>query len=205
MRPLLLISCLILLLGCTTAYKSLQPATGNVNDILKFKPIFTTALYKTEVNVAGRYLSGLLMLKKMADSSTRILFSTETGFKFFDFGILNDGSFKVYYVIKQMNKKPVIKTLRKDFEWILMQPLKTSNVIIRKDEQFIYYIFPQSKGFNTYITNIAGNELVRMERSSKRKPVAEAINKDYRNGLPDSIGISHKNFNFSIGLKRVEQ
>lgn len=194
-----------MLLGCTSAYKSLQSTAGNVNSIQKFKPVFTSALYKARVNIAGKYLSGLLMIKKMPDSSVRVLFSNEMGFKFFDFGFLNDGGFKVYYVIKKMNKKPVIQTLRKDFELILMQTLNTSEAFIRKDDQLIYYIFPQSKGFNTYITNSAGDELVRMERSSKRRPVVEVRAKGYIHGLPDSIAISHKNFNFSIDLKRLER
>jgi hypothetical protein len=29
--------------------------------------------------------------------------------------------------------------------------------------------------------------------------------KDYTNGIPDTIGISHKTFSFTIGLKRIEQ
>ena len=205
MRCLLLISCLLFLLGCTSIYKSLQPATGNVNDLQKFKPVFTTALYRTQVNVVGKYLSGLLMIKKMPDSSVRIIFSNEMGFKFFDFGFLNDGGFKVHFVINKMNKKAAIKMLRKDFELILMQALQTSNASIRKDDQYVYYIFRQSNGFNTYVINSAGNELIRMERSSKRKPVMEAIRKDAINGLPDSIAVSHKNFNLTIALKKLER
>ena len=205
MRCLLLISCLLFLLGCTSIYKSLQPATGNVNDIQKFKPVFTTALYRTQVNVVGKYLSGLLMIKKMPDSSVRVIFSNEMGFKFFDFGFLNDGGFKVHFVINKMNKKAAIKMLRKDFELILMQALQTSNASIRKDDQYVYYIFRQSNGFNTYVINSAGNELIRMERSSKRKPVMEAIRKDAINGLPDSIAVSHKNFNLTIALKKLER
>ena len=205
MRCLPLISCLVVLLGCTSAYKGLEPVTGNINNIQKFKPVFTTALYRTQVNVAGKYLSGLLVIKKMPDSSVRILFSNEMGLKFFDFGFLNNGNFEVYYVIKQMNKKAVIKTLRKDFELILMRSLQGSNAFIRKDNQFIYYVFPQSKGFYTYITNSPGDKLVRMERSSKRKPVVEVISKDYIHGVPDSIAVSHKNFDFTIGLKRIER
>jgi hypothetical protein len=29
--------------------------------------------------------------------------------------------------------------------------------------------------------------------------------KNYTHGIPDTIGISHKTFNFTIGLKRIEQ
>jgi hypothetical protein len=141
----------------------------------------------------------------MPDSSIRMVFSNEMGFKFFDFEFAPDGNFKVYSVIKQMNKKPVLKTLRKDFELILMERLDSAVVSVRTNNGLLYYVFPQTKGYNYYITDSTGERLVRMERASKRKTVVEAVMKDYINGIPDTIGISHKTFNFTIGLKRIER
>lgn len=205
MRYLLLISCLIIQLGCVSAYKNLQHTTGDPGNVQRFKPVITTALYKIDVNVVGKYLSGLLLLKTMPDSSIRMVFSNEMGFKFFDFEFASGGRFKVNYIIKKMNRQPVIKTLRNDFQLVLMCSLDPSTAYVRKDSSFLYYVFPQSKGFYYYITNPAGDELVRMERSSKRKPVVEAIMKDYHNGMPDTIGITHKTFHFTIGLKKIER
>jgi len=205
MRYLLLNSCVLLLLSCAGIHKNLQTETGDVNSIQKFKPSFTVALYKTEVNVTGKYLSGLLLMKQMPDSSLRVVFSNEMGFKFFDFAFLPDGSFKVFTITKQMDKKAVITTLRKDFELVLMRGLNPATGFIRSDSQYVYYIFPETKGFYHYITNKEGDKLVRMERSSKKKVVVEAITTNNAGGIPDSIGISHKNFNFTIGLKRIVQ
>ena len=205
MRYLLLSSFLVLLLGCSSPYKHLQVTKADVVDLQKFKPLFTVALYKANVNVAGNYLSGLLLIKKMPDSSTRLVFSNEIGFKFFDFEFSNTGKFKVFSIIKKINKKAVIKTLQKDFELIMMNTINSNNVIFREDSVgLIYYTFPQTSGYYHYITNIASNKLVRMERSSKRKKVLEAIMTNYRNGIPDTIGITHKNFNFTIGLKQLK-
>jgi hypothetical protein len=44
-----------------------------------------------------------------------------------------------------------------------------------------------------------------MERASKKKTVVSAIMKNYSNGIPDTIGISHKTFSFTIGLKKLER
>jgi hypothetical protein len=203
MRCLLLISCLIVQLGCRSVYRNLQDTTGDIDSLKKFRPAVTTALYRTNVNIIGKYLSGLLLLKTMPDSSIRVVFSTETGFKFFDLEFASGGRFKVNYVIKKMNRRPVITTLRQDFSLVLMLSLDTSAAHIRKDSQYLYYVFPQKKGFYYYITNPAGDELVRMERSSKRKPVVEAIMRNYNNGMPDTIGITHKYFTFTIGLKKL--
>ncbi|MBK5272537.1 MAG: hypothetical protein JJE22_16160 [Bacteroidia bacterium] len=204
-RYLLLSSCLFVFIGCSPFYRQMQPSAGNVSGLAKFKPAFTVALYTAQVDVVGNHLSGLLLIKKMPDSSIRMVFSNEMGFKFFDFEFTPDGNFKVYSVIKQMNKKPVLTTLRKDFELILMQRLDSTAASVRTSNRLLYYVFPQAKGYNYYITDSTGEMLVRMERASKRKTVVEAVMKDYTNGIPDTIGISHKTFNFTIGLKRIQQ
>src|SRR6187549_3455737 len=110
MRCLLLISGIMLAVACGSSYKNLQSATGDVSCLQKFKPAIRSELYNTQVNVIGKHLSGLLILKTMADSSIRMVFSNEVGFKYFDFEFSVDGKFKVFYVIKQMNKKAVLNT-----------------------------------------------------------------------------------------------
>ena len=210
MRPfrilyLILSSCLLLLFSCAPVHKQMQSATADVHVLQKFKPAFTVALYNTTVDVVGNHLSGLLLIKKMPDSSTRMVFSNEMGFSFFDFEFADDGKFKVYSITKQMNKKSVIKTLQHDFELILMNNLDNSKAVVKTNEGLTYFIFPQSKGFNYYITSQSGDELVRMERASNKKTIVEAVMKNYQNGIPDTIGISHKTFEFNIGLKKIER
>ncbi len=206
---LILSSCLPIAIGimlaCSPAHQQMQSASADVTVLQKFKPAFTVALYNTTVDVVGNHLSGLLLIKKMPDSSTRMVFSNEMGFTFFDFEFAADGSFKVYSIIKKLNKRSVIKTLRHNFELVLMNNLDNSKATVRTKDGFIYFIFPQPKGFNYYITNQTGDELVRMERASNKKTIVEAVMKNYINGIPDTIGISHKTFEFNIGLKRIER
>ena len=120
MRCLLFSSVLFVLAGCASVYKHLQPAAGDPAALQKFRPSFSVALYKAGIDVVGNHLSGLLLIKKMPDSSMRLVFSNEIGVKFFDFEFSADGRFKVFSIIKQMDKKAVIKTLRKDFELVMM-------------------------------------------------------------------------------------
>jgi hypothetical protein len=198
-------NCLLLFMACSPLYRQMQTTNGDISVLKKFKPSFSVVLYKTEVDVIGNHLSGLLLIKKMQDSSTRMVFSNEIGFKFFDFEFLPDGNFKVHSVIKKMNRKSVLKTLRNDFALILMQHMDSTAASVRTKNGLIYYVFPQTKGYNYYITDSTGDNLIRMERASKRKTVVQAIMKDYINGVPDTIGISHQTFNFTIGLKRIER
>ena len=202
----LLISMMFLFSACASQYRHLQQATGNSNCLEKFKPVFTRALYYTQVNVTGKHLSGLLLIKQMPDSSTRMVFSNEAGYKFFDFEYTQTGDFKVYQVIDQLDKKPVITTLRKDFELVMMHANVMQNGFVKKDSSgLVYYGFPEKKGYNYYITDADCSKLVSMERASNRKAVVKAVMKDYRDGIPDTIGISHTGFQFDIGLKKLEQ
>jgi hypothetical protein len=196
---------MLLVMGCSSAYRQLQPATNDTSLLQKFRPVFSTALYRTSVDVMGRHLSGLLLIKRMPDSSLRMVFSNEVGFKFFDFEFSKDGAFRVFSIIRQMNKKAVINTLRKDFELLLMERLDMGRAITRTGDGLVYYSFPKDKGYDHYITDTTGTRLVRMERSSKRKPVMDAIMRNYIGGMPDTIGITHRNFNFTIALKRIER
>jgi hypothetical protein len=205
MRYLLLGSCLLILAGCSSRYKGLQPATGNINAIQKFAPSVKRALYKCDVDVTGHHLSGLLLFKTLPDSSVRVVFSNEMGLKFFDFEFKPNGDFKVYYVIKMMDKGPVIKTLKKDFELVMLPKPDAQGAYLLKDERSLYYVFPKPKGTYCYITDLAGTELTTMEICSPHKAIVQAMMKNYSEGVPDTIGITHKNFSFTIGLKKIER
>lgn len=195
----------MLLCSCRSVYNGLQPAEGNIQHLMNYKPAFTSTLYKTSVDVVGHHLGGLLLIKKMPDSSTRMVFSNEMGIKFFDFAFEANGDFKVYHIMKQLNKKAVITTLRKDLQLILMDHIEPEMITIKKDDQYLYYGIPVKGGDNYYIMDAIDHSLVRIERASKRKPVAELVMLNYINGIPDTIGISHKGFEFNIVLKRIER
>jgi hypothetical protein len=188
--------------SCSSAYKGLQRAEGENDCIASFKPVFSRALYNTSVNVVGKHLSGLLIIKTMPDSSVRMVFSNEAGFKFFDFGFKKD-DFTVYYIFEQMNKKPVIKTLRKDFQLVLMTHLQSADSYFLQKNDDYYHSFRDGKDYYHYVTDASCTKLLGMERAGRRKKVMEAVMQDYQNGIPDTIGIKHSNFSFTIELKRI--
>jgi hypothetical protein len=115
----------------------------------KFKPDFTNALYYTEVNVIGKHLSGLLLIKLMPTAAHAWCFPTKLALNSSILSLQKMGSFKVFYIIDQMNKKAVITTLRKDFEIIMMQPANMQHGYMSRniDSGYNYYAFPTGKRF----------------------------------------------------------
>lgn len=203
MRCLLFVSMLVLAASCSSAYKHAQRISVQQNCVAPFQPQFTRTLYSAQVDVVGKHLSGLLIIKKMPDSSIRMVFANEAGFKFFDFGF-NRSAFTVYHIIEQMDKKAVIKTLRKDFELLLMQPLNTVQPYTMLLNQETYQVYASGKDHYYYITDSTCSKLIRMERGSKRKKVTEIHTSGIRNTIPDSVHIQHHNFNFTITLKQLQ-
>jgi hypothetical protein len=133
----LLFAELLFLAGCASAYKDLQPVEGTASCLNKFIPSFTTNWYTAKVDVEGRHISGLLLVKTMADSSTRIVFTNEAGIKFLDVGF-NKNEFEVFSIMKALDKKAVVNTLEKDFELMLLKPAMNGHLVIseRANERY---------------------------------------------------------------------
>jgi hypothetical protein len=115
MRCLLFNSIIALcLLGCASEYAHLQKTDNDANCPSKLLPlVIETSWYDASVDVVGKHISGLLLIKNMPDSSTRVVFTNEAGITFFDFSFSKEGQFSVVSVIKQFDRKVVIQTLEK--------------------------------------------------------------------------------------------
>lgn len=176
---------------------------GDSSQLRKFIPEFGRGLYQTSVDVVGNHLSGLLLIKKMPDSATRILFTNEMGVSYFDFEFAKDGRFIVHSIIKKMNKPAVKKTLKNDFQLVLMNQVGYQQPELRYHNGQLYHIFKVGKGYYYYITDSLQQQLLEMERASAKKVVVKAHMLNFNDGIPDSIGISHTGFEFNISLKRI--
>ncbi len=184
-------------------YNHLKPATGDVNCIRKFTPKFSNSLYSAGVDVTTHHFSGILFFKAMPDSSTRVVFTNEMGVKFFDFAFTKDNRFIKHYVMAKLDKKVIVKALHKDLELVILHQ-DLSNAVLLKDSIYNYTAIPNKKGNDYYITD-GCSKLIRIEKSSKTKPVVEVQMLNYKDGVPDSINISHQNFKFDIVLKRIKK
>jgi hypothetical protein len=193
----------VVLFSCKSQYCNLKQVDGDVNCIKKFSPKFKQTLYSAYVDVTRHHFSGILYFKLMPDSSMRVVFTNEMGIKFFDFGFTSDNHFTKYYILPEMDKKVVVTALRKDMELALLRP-DIARAKILEDAAYTYIAVPDKGGHDYYVTEHC-EKLVRIEKSSKRKPVEIIQLFNYRDGVPDSIDIQHKNFKFRIALKRIEK
>jgi len=200
MRYLLFSFFSVLLVGCASEYSYLKSASADATCADKIKPIhLNTTWYTTAVDVYDKHISGLLLIKSMPDSSIRVVFTNEAGVTFFDFGFLVDGTFKVHSIVSQLDKKPVIQTLRKDFELILGLPFRTGNIQRWEGNDQIFFGVKQKKETAYFITSKDCASLRNIELGSKRKrKVSVQVLGSYPS--PEGFEISHLLFDMKLKL-----
>ena len=195
-----------LLLSCTSAYRSLKPAQVDVACTGKMIPSsITTSWYQASIDVANKHLSGLVLIKNMPDSSQRVVFTSEAGVTFFDFGFKRPEKFTVHSIIKKLDRKPLIKTLRKDFELMLGKPFARGGLQSWKTQNENFFGVTQNKETAYFITNKDCSSLRRLELGTKRKRKVsiQIIGAGYP--LPDTLDITHYIFPLKIRLTRFQK
>ena len=198
-----LLSSVLLFFSCgVSPYIQLKEDPAKTDCLNKFVPTFTSELYSTYANVKGHHLSGLLVFKKMPDATTRVVFSSEMGLKFFDFEF-SESNFKVHYCIRQLNRKPVVMQLKKDLEMILMNKVVPAKAKPMRSDTESYFKFMSGKEEAYYITDPDCNRLVRIEGAAKKKKKVIINLSGGQGAMPDSIYIAHQLFDFNISLKKL--
>jgi hypothetical protein len=203
---LLLFSLFLLVLGCASDYKMLQPISVDQECLGRTKPPeLETSWYTAGVDVVGRHLSGLLLIKVMPDETKRIVFTNESGVTLFDLGFGTGGTFTVHSIIPQLDKKAVVGLLRDDFSLLLGLPFKSEKWVAFSTEGEKYIGVAEKKEMHYIISDGNCSALRRLETGSKRKrKLTIALNgNDMRK--PDSIVLQHHTFEMKIELKKIER
>jgi hypothetical protein len=216
MRYFLCVSLLCLLSSCRVreyqkAVKAPEVVQNTFSDqSTSYQPVFDKVLYNCVVDgktpLGKRYhLSGLLFIKQLEEGK-RVVFQNQMGITYFDFGWDNNGNFSVHNIMSQMDKAPLIKTLKKDFELLLFYnlPQKSSGVYaLPKYPEDHYLKFDLSKGFVYYIFD-QQQLLNRIENADDRKKVTIMKTSPTKTGnLPETIQINHLKANFTIQLQQL--
>ncbi len=202
MKNLLLSSFFLLLIGCTPGHygllekaKSPLPLPTSI-----FGDNFNSFLFKTNISIYGKEVSGLLVTKQIeSHDDYRVIFTTELGMKLFDFEF-KDTLFTLHYCVPQFNRPALLKTIQMDMEILLMTTInngsKSADLMDKKGEYDIKRI-EFHKMYNYYFREKTFGHIVKIEHSKKRTKKVEFLLTDYQDNFPAKINIRH----FDIKLK----
>lgn len=161
-----------------------------------------SARFTTQIDFYKKHLSGLMIFKATDDTTERVVFMTETGFKFFDLEFTPHTA-TVKYIIPSLNKKVIVNTLIRDLGYLAVPPLENSAHDQPKSDSNTTFRFPRGKGYDYYVTDKCCKALQRIEYGTDRK---KTLIIDFNNGVNSEAGtinIAHQNVKLTIFLRQI--
>jgi hypothetical protein len=169
-------------------------------------PYFSNAeidyVYKAKIEVYGKNFGGILIIKKIAAESHRVVFTTEFGSKLFDFQF-EDDTFTKNFVIEDLDKKFIINILKDDFKLLVNEKAKILEVY-ESENQRIYKTHNDER-FNFYFINAGTGQLQKIVNTSKTKEKMEIDFMSSDGKIADTIAIKHSNIKLTIDLEKFKK
>lgn len=100
-------------------------------------------LYSGKIEAYGNSLNGILIVKKISETQKRVALLSDFGNTLMDFKIEN-GEVEVNYILEDLNKKIIVKKLKKYFELLVNSEYQVE-AIYKKEGENIYTSKFQSK------------------------------------------------------------
>ncbi len=201
----ILISLLILLgLSSCTLSTTKDLVETNITKTIFTNPYFSDTtkdyVYKANIEVYGKHLGGLMIIKKTANKHHRVVFATEFGSKILDMELIND-TFKINFVLDELNKKIILNTLKKDFK-ILLQENHSIEKTYSNDGAIVYQS-QVDKRTNFFFVNDCSRELKKIVNTSKTKEKVVVTFDTIEKSLAKEVSINHKNIKLKIELRHL--
>lgn len=162
-------------------------------------------VYKAKINVYGRNLGGILIIKKLGPEKHRVVFTTEFGSKLFDFQF-EGGSFSRNFVAEELDKKFIVNVLKDDFKLLISERAQ----VLETYESATENIFKTKSDtrFNFYFVDKESERLEKIVNTSKTKEKVEvnfSFSKDGPADIADTIVIKHNNIKLKIDLHKFKE
>lgn len=161
----------------------------------------TDYVYKAHISVYGKDFGGIFIAKKINDTLYRAAFTTEFGNKLFDFEI-TDNSFKVNYILEELDKGIIVNTLKRDFTLLLKANHSISGQY--ENENNIVYKSADRGRYNYLFTDKASGRLSKIVNATKSKEKIVINFSQENNILAKNIVIDHKNISLKISLNYIQ-
>jgi hypothetical protein len=165
--------------------------------------VVTNAKYLTQFDIYGKHLSGIMLFKRTTDSTERVVFTNQMGFKFFDFEISAD-TFKTIYMLDKMNKPYIVNTLYKDLAMLCAPGSTRGTVVENFEEESLYRQQLNKKEYLYYYTPYNSSTPNKIEIGTLQKPKVVATISNDSIGDAQNIDIQHKNIKLRVRFTLIK-
>lgn len=159
-------------------------------------------VYKCQIDIYKNHVSGILIIKKISETTHRVVLTSDFGNKLIDFEISED-DFKLNYVLPDLDKKIVINFLRNDFQQLLKQKYPVTESFENENSK-IYLSKMDKKGYYLFF-NKENNLLKQIVYTKNNKEKIDFTFDAKKNTFADSLNLQHKDFKINIKLFQITE
>ena len=185
----------------TPAGTSISSSASTVVENTYFSSPETDYLYRTQIEIYGNNLSGILIIKKISDDIHRVAMTTDFGNKMLDFEI-SETAFKINYLIPDLDRKVVKNILEKDFRALLKESYDVTEV--SEDAAFKIFATENPKGKNFLFYGKKDGLLKKTVITQNGKEKVNFLFDGKSAIFADSITLIHKDFRLKIKLNHIK-
>lgn len=159
-------------------------------------------VYKCQMEVYGNDISGILIIKKISETTHRVVMTSDFGNKMIDFEI-SDNDFKLNYVLEDLNKKMVINFLKNDFQELLKQKYPITESFENNDSK-IYLSNIDKKQYYLFFNKNSGllNQIVYTQNNREKIDFTFEAKK---HTFAETINLQHKDYKINIKLFQITE
>jgi len=194
----------LLLISCKSyQLKDVKPILSNEKTVenlyLSSKEDY---VYKCQMEIYGNDISGIIIIKKISETTHRVVMTSDFGNKMIDFEI-SENDFKLNYVLADLDKKMVINFLKNDFQELLRQKFSV-NESFENDDSKIYLSKIDKKQYYLFFNKNSGllNQIVYTQ--NKREKIDFTFEAK-KHTFAETINLQHKDFKINIKLFQITE
>lgn len=146
-------------------------------------------VYRCEMNIYKHEVSGVLIIKKINESTHRVAMTTNFGNKMIDFEV-SGNDFKLNYIVPDLDKKMVINFLKNDFQELLRKnyavdesfEAENTQIFTSKDDKKKYYLTfnKEKKQLSNIVLTQNNKEKIDFKFDAKNPTFAETIEIEHK-------------------------
>ncbi|PIF44150.1 hypothetical protein CLU96_1080 [Chryseobacterium sp. 52] len=159
-------------------------------------------VYKCQMDIYKNHVSGILIIKKLNETTHRVVMTSDFGNKLIDFEI-SENDFKLNYVLPDLDKKIVINFLKNDFRQLLKRQYPVSESF-ENDHAKIYLSKADRKAYYLFF-NKENGLLKKVIYTKNNKEKIDFTFEAKKHIFADSLNLLHKDFKINIKLFQITE
>lgn len=198
---------LIVLISCSSMPKmdGYREVSVEGNEIA-LNPYFSDAtkdhIYKAQISIYGKKLSGIFALKKINDTLQRAALMSEFGTTLLDVSYGKTYS-KLNFCMEELQKKYILNTLIEDFRLLTISERNVEKIFRKEETQVLKS--PVGNDFVYYFFEGNPPTLVKLIKTGKRNKKVSVYFQEIHQNRPRKIVIEHHQMNLEIILNATPE